>query len=229
VTDKDETPNDADQTSGDDEQPTDEQDRGPTSVPDLVPAGGSRGHHSDDPVDQLSTYLQGEYDEAAEAEILNNPRVRRLLTIVSEQTMEFTTGEIPPPTLLAAYERIHPGAKEIFFSHHHQQMEMTQAEQNHRHAFENRLLDHNIESERKGQHIATRLAGAFLLASLLAFGFALALGFENAAIAAVGAIVIEIVGLAGVFLGTRPRAVKRVQKPSELPPGDLAAQEPRPD
>ena len=89
---------------------------------------------------------------------------------------------LPPPNLLATYDKILPGAAERIFV-------MAEREQNHRHAMERNESKLNFTGLIVGAMVA--------IAALVAGTFVIFLGHEIAGPVIVG---VDLVGLAGVFV-----------------------------
>lgn len=124
------------------------------------------------------------------------PAEERELVLAYEQRL--FVGPLPHPELLAGYERASPGSAERIIA-------MAEKQGDHRRAQEDRLLDANIASEKRGQLLA------FLLATLVCGGgiYLLAIG---KGISGLVALLAPLAGLIGIFIYTARE--QRKQEPA---------------
>ena len=110
-------------------------------------------------IDELADGL-AEYDVLPPEERAEHRRVflQRLVT-------EATVGPIPPPSMLAGYEDILPGAADRIFA-------MAENQQVHRHELENKAMKANTEAEKRGTYAGAFIATLVILCStvLIAMG-----------------------------------------------------------
>ncbi len=132
----------------------------------------------------------------------------RTLEITRTTTsFEQFSGPLPPPEILAKYDQACPGSARVI-------LEMAQAQSTHRQYIEKKVVDGNVDAQKRGQFFA------FVLA-ILSLGVAVTFGIlkmENAASIVVGTTVIGLVSLfiTGRIWQMRERAKK---DKSRTPPG----------
>lgn len=79
------------------------------------------------------TNVEPDVVEAEYRELLDDPKVQLLIARFLSRSEE-TTGSVPPPSFLRAYEEIRPGAADLVFARYELEGQMAAKEQAHRHA-----------------------------------------------------------------------------------------------
>lgn len=106
-----------------------------------------------------------------------------VISLVMEKR-EIFQGPIPAPQILAGYEKTCPGAAERI-------IKMTENQQSHRFNLENRSLEAEIKSEKRGQWMGFSIVIVFLtIAGLLLYS-----GQSAAGLITLGGIAVALVGL----------------------------------
>lgn len=115
------------------------------------------------------------------------------------RTLEHTTGPLPPPGMIRAYEKVVPGAGERLFA-------LAESQSQHRQSIETAVIEADISAQKRGQYIAMVVAFAFGGLALAAFY----LGYEWAG----GTVAATVVaGGVGVFIvGKREQASELRQR-----------------
>lgn len=103
--------------------------------------------------------------------------------------IEATNGPIPPPSMLAGYEKALPGGADRIVS-------MAESQQSHRHEIEKMVIASNIANERLGT-----IAGGLLAVLGLVGSFSLLLLGKS--IEGFAAVILELAALAAVFNRTQ--------------------------
>jgi uncharacterized membrane protein len=109
-------------------------------------------------------------------------------------------GLIPHPDILKEFEKLHPGATKFFFSEIEKQT-------NHRISMENKAMDSNIRSEKRGSLFAFIITFSTIIGGFILTGF----GFN------VTGIITSIAGLAtlvGIFITGKIISVKQIKNKS---------------
>ncbi len=96
------------------------------------------------------------------------PENVRQLTITATAEERRISGPIPPPDILAEYERVVPGAADRILT-------MAEGQQKHRHQLENKVTDHNIDRTNRGQKLT------FVLSLVVFIGAVIIAVFGNPA------------------------------------------------
>jgi uncharacterized membrane protein len=122
------------------------------------------------------------YRSTPEAE-LEKGQTAELLALYRE---ELFVGPLPHPELLAGYERACPGSAQRI-------IEMTERQGEHRRELEQKIVEANIHSEKRGQFLA------FVLA-LLICGGGIYLLAQGRSVVGLVALLTPLAGLAGLFL-----------------------------
>jgi uncharacterized membrane protein len=180
------------------------------AVPMVPPRHVPNDAPSDDQ-DIDSTVLEAQFRE-----LLESPESRRAFArlLSMRSVAEFTAGVIPPPSFVERYETIRPGSADAFIARYEQEGNMAAVEQQHRHAIENRIVDHNIAQETEaldrgnrradiGQVCGFALALLFLIAAVWVMYYGMHTNHPNVAIVGGGAIIAEIVGVVILFVRER--------------------------
>jgi uncharacterized membrane protein len=118
-----------------------------------------------------------------------DPRVERLVQRAADRLLHLSysfSGPLPPPQMLAGYERVQPGLAERLVS-------MTEREQAFRHTAEQKMIDNDVARSRNGQWFA------FIIAVLLAL-IAGGLIYTDHDMAGAFLGTVDIVGLVAVFI-----------------------------
>jgi uncharacterized membrane protein len=77
------------------------------------------------------------------------------------------SGPLPSADEYAAYERAYPGSAERILQLAERSMEITEHEVEHRHSVEAKVVEGNLENQRRGQAIAAVLAFTGLIAAVV--------------------------------------------------------------
>lgn len=115
-----------------------------------------------------------------------------------EVRTELYQGLVPHPDTIAKFEKLYPGAAQFFF-------EEVEKQTNHRISMETKVVESNIQNEKRGSWFAfiitmTALIGGFILVGL---------GYKvSGVITAVGGLAV----LVGVFITGKVMSIKQLQQ-----------------
>jgi len=138
-------------------------------------------------------------------------RLARLLTLQASQYQS----PIPPPEIVAGYERVLPGAAERILA-------MAERQSAHRLRQEERVVTHNIEREKTGQWMAFAV-------SLVVIAGGIGLAWTGRSVTGLMMVIGDLAALAGVFVyGRRAQEQERREKREGLEPQAPPAPAPSP-
>lgn len=121
------------------------------------------------------------------------------VSVTQEFTVSAFSGPIPPADVLARYEAVCPGAADRIIG-------MAERQSRHRQEMERAALVIESDASKRGTHCG-------LAACLAALAVAALLGYWDQPWAAGSVVVVDIVGLVGVFVyGNRSRRQERIEK-----------------
>lgn len=116
--------------------------------------------------------------------------------------MQLFSGPIPPASELLKYEQVLPGAAERIMS-------MAERQSIHRQKMEDKMLDANIKSEKRGQFF-----GFTIFITVMLFGFVLLI-FDKK-IEGLVSILVSIASVIGLFIYSREDGKRELQKKDPL-------------
>jgi uncharacterized membrane protein len=128
--------------------------------------------------------------------------LRRITSVVAE----YTSGPLPPPSMLKGYEDVLPGAADRIFT-------LMEQQSAHRQELERTTLDRNSRARDRGQLFA------FILCALVIVGGFVAI-YLGQSLVGMAAIIIAVGGVAATFLTTRQRQQQQLEERREAVPGD---------
>jgi hypothetical protein len=117
-------------------------------------------------------------------------------------SMQVFSGPIPPASELLKYEQVLPGAAERIMS-------MAERQSIHRQKMEDKMLDANIKSEKRGQFF-----GFTVFITVILIGFVLLI-FDKK-IEGLASILGSIAGVIGLFIYSREDTKRELQKKDPL-------------
>lgn len=177
-------------------------DIGPDEQGDVTPEAQLDRFFDDGKLDEgeLDALVEGlaEYDGLPPEERAEHRRM--FLGEFYRKTVEIeaTSGPIPPPTMIANYEKALPGSADRI-------LKMAEDQQAHRHELERTNLQANISSEKRG----TWIGGAIALIVVLGSFFLIAIGKS---IEGFGTILTGLVMLIGLFTKTQKDGSDELQR-----------------
>ena len=106
------------------------------------------------------------------------------------------SGPLPPPGALREFELIKPGLAERIVA-------LTEREADHRHKMANKVLDHEIQTEKDAHSIVSKGQWMGFSICILISAVAIAAVIQGQTLAAVGAIILGLAALVSVFMRTK--------------------------
>lgn len=155
---------------------------------------------------QLPTTEDSEVIEEVRRVIREDPdadsetMLRRITSVVAE----YTSGPLPPPSMLRGYEDVLPGAADRIFT-------LMEQQSTHRQELESTVLDQNSRSRDRGQIFA------FVLCALVIGGGFGAI-YLGQSLVGMAAIIIAVGGVAATFLTSRQRQQQQLEERREAVP-----------
>lgn len=117
---------------------------------------------------------------------------------------ESFVGPVPPPSIIEAYEEVHPGAASAIFG-------SWQEQSRHRRDLESKVIDADIAAEWRGLHLG------FVLALVVVIGGFVLVGLDKDVYGIV-AILGTLVSLSGVFVYSKKRQATEIAEKSPPQP-----------
>jgi len=117
------------------------------------------GFLDDGELTALVSHLDGYYDRLPPDTREENVK-HLLMSVVQRTELEATKGPIPPPKMLAGYEAAVQGSGNRILA-------MAESQQAHRHTIEAKVVDANIEMERRGLMFGGLIALVAIIGSIV--------------------------------------------------------------
>lgn len=129
-----------------------------------------------------------------------------ILQKITRVMAEYTSGPLPPPSMLRGYEEVLPGAADRIFT-------LMEQQSIHRHDLETKMLDSDVRSRDRGQVFA------FVLCFIVIVGGFVAI-LAGQELTGMAAILTAVAGVAATFLVTRRRQQRQLEEKREVVPED---------